>query len=130
MGDFQETGYRCRIHPADGPPIMCTFHEAHKEAVLRALTRWVRVVGEASAPDGTLAGLDIADVEVLAEGTEEAPGAPASDFEHAPSIEEAAREQGVPAAVAPESLRGDFWPDDESADEFIGAVREWRRDNA
>lgn len=130
MGDFNETGYRCRIHPPDGPPVLCTFHEAHKDAVLRALTRWVRVVGEASDTEEALARLDITDIEILPEGTPCAPGAPTSDFERAPSIQEAAREQAVPSAVDYERLVGDFWPNDESADEFIGAVRQWRRDNA
>ncbi len=47
-------------------------------------------------------------------------------FEGARSIEELAREQGVEPVTDFESLAGDFWPEDESADEFIAAVRAWR----
>jgi hypothetical protein len=36
--------------------------------------------------------------------------------------------QGVPLDLPVEELIGDFWPQDETADEFIAAVREWRRD--
>lgn len=42
------------------------------------------------------------------------------------SIEDLAAEQGVQAATDFEALLGDFWPDDESVDEFISAVRLWR----
>ena len=39
-----------------------------------------------------------------------------------------ATEQGAPLAVRFEDLLGDFWPDDESCDEFITALRAWRRE--
>lgn len=44
------------------------------------------------------------------------------------NLEELARQQGAPTAVRFEDLLGDFWPEDESCDEFIAAVREWRRE--
>ena len=50
--------------------------------------------------------------------------------EEAPkSIEQIAAEQSV-EPINFEELRklGEFWPEDESIDDFIAAVREWRRD--
>lgn len=35
------------------------------------------------------------------------------------------RKQGVKPAARLEDLLGDFWPDDESADEFLAARQEW-----
>jgi len=37
---------------------------------------------------------------------------------------ELARQQGAPIAVRFEDLLGDFWPEDETADEFIETLRE------
>jgi hypothetical protein len=39
-----------------------------------------------------------------------------------------AAEQGAPLAVRFEDLLGDFWPEDETCDEFIASLREWRRE--
>jgi len=36
--------------------------------------------------------------------------------------------QGAPLAVRFEDLLGDFWPEDETCDEFIATVRQWRRE--
>jgi len=44
------------------------------------------------------------------------------------SIEELAAQQGVKPIENPDDLRGDFWPEDESADEFLAALEEWRRE--
>lgn len=43
-------------------------------------------------------------------------------------LDDLARVQGAPLAVRFDDLIGDFWPDDESSDEFIAAVRQWRRE--
>jgi hypothetical protein len=36
--------------------------------------------------------------------------------------------QGVEPIESPTDLAADFWPADESADEFIASVRTWRRE--
>lgn len=41
-----------------------------------------------------------------------------------------AAQQGVQAVTDFDALFGDFWPADETVDEFIAAVREWRREDA
>lgn len=46
-----------------------------------------------------------------------------------PSIEELMSEQRVAPVSDARQLLGDFWPEDESADDFITAVREWRGHN-
>jgi len=49
-----------------------------------------------------------------------------SDFERFASIQTVAAEQGVGPVTNFGVLLGDFWPEDESADDFVAAVRSWR----
>jgi predicted RNase H-like HicB family nuclease len=49
-------------------------------------------------------------------------------FDARPDLTALANEQGVEPADDFDSLLGDFWPEDESADEFVDTLREWRRD--
>ena len=42
------------------------------------------------------------------------------------SIEELVAQQGVKPIENIDDLKGDFWPEDESVDDFIAAVRQWR----
>lgn len=51
-----------------------------------------------------------------------------ADFFANPSVEELAARQGVSPVADVDDLLGDFWPEEESADEFIAAVRRWRRE--
>ena len=44
-------------------------------------------------------------------------------------LERLAAEQGVRPVTDFESLRADFWPEDESIDDFVRTVRERRRDS-
>jgi hypothetical protein len=43
-------------------------------------------------------------------------------------VAEIAREQGVEPIRDLSSLRADFWPEDESVDEMVEAIRKWRRE--
>jgi hypothetical protein len=45
-------------------------------------------------------------------------------------IEAMAREQGAPLTARYEDLLGSFWPEDETGDEFIAGLREWRRERS
>ena len=45
-----------------------------------------------------------------------------------PDLLTLAREQGVLPISNFDDLLGDFWPEDESADEFVETVRMWRRE--
>jgi predicted RNA polymerase sigma factor len=43
-----------------------------------------------------------------------------------PSIEELVAEQGAKFRADPVELLGDFWPEEESIDDFLRALHEWR----
>lgn len=49
-------------------------------------------------------------------------------FDDDPDLETLAARQGVKPVEDPRVPLGDFWPEDETADEFIAAVRRWRRE--
>ena len=43
-------------------------------------------------------------------------------------LEALAAEQGVKPLANPKDLAAGFWPEDETADEFVEAVRQWRKE--
>jgi hypothetical protein len=43
-----------------------------------------------------------------------------------PTTEELIAAQGLTFPRDPRDLLGDFWPEDESLDDFLNAMREWR----
>jgi hypothetical protein len=43
-------------------------------------------------------------------------------------VEELAAEKGVKPVEDPNELKGDFWPEDESVDEFLAWLRALRRE--
>lgn len=43
-------------------------------------------------------------------------------------LESLAQQQGARPVAKFDDLLGDFWPENETADEFIAAVRQWRRE--
>ncbi|HUG15147.1 MAG TPA: hypothetical protein VMM78_09020 [Thermomicrobiales bacterium] len=42
------------------------------------------------------------------------------------SLEALAKQQGVKPVARFDDLLGDFWPEDESGDEFLATLKEWR----
>ncbi len=50
------------------------------------------------------------------------------DFYSLPDVEALARKQGVPSNTKFEDLLGDFWPEDQSVEDFLEARRRWRRE--
>ena len=44
-----------------------------------------------------------------------------------PSIEELKHVQGTTPTSDPRELLGGFWPEEENIDDFLAALREWRR---
>ena len=69
---------------------------------------------------------EAADAETT-NGAEVPEGTPGS-FDSRLGLEAIASEQGVEPADDFDALLGDFWPDDEGANEFVATLREWRRD--
>ena len=43
-----------------------------------------------------------------------------------PSVEELVAEQQLTSPRDPHDLLGDFWPEEESIDDFLTAMKEWR----
>jgi hypothetical protein len=58
-----------------------------------------------------------------------APAIPCSAHKHI-DVQELARQQGVQPVADPDVLRGDFWPEDESIDDFLHELRASRRDES
>jgi len=54
----------------------------------------------------------------------------ALDFDQGADLRELAARQGVTAAADFDGLLGDFWPEDETVDEFVATVRTWRRESS
>ncbi|HEX9117752.1 MAG TPA: hypothetical protein VGA61_16920 [Anaerolineae bacterium] len=54
----------------------------------------------------------------------------AAQFWTGATVEELAAAQGVQPVENPNDLWGDFWPEDESLDAFVEAIRESRRQDA
>lgn len=124
MGDFKVGKMVCRIHPSVGPAINCTFEEEQRDAILAAMTCRVRALGEATILNNEMKKFKIADIEIV-EFKSEAPSAiiDGTDFfERKIEIDQLAQEQGVVACSSFENLLGNFWPDEEKADEFLEAV--------
>jgi hypothetical protein len=127
MADFKETGTRCRVHPPMGPPVECTFDEAHRQAVLDALTRYVRVSGEAETDEATgrIRLLEIADIEVL--DVVPRGGEVPYPFWQRLELDELARVQGVEPVKDPGSLAAPIWESGEELEEFLEEVYRARR---
>jgi hypothetical protein len=49
------------------------------------------------------------------------------EFFRSTTIEGIVAEQGIQAVADVSALYGDFWPPEESADDFLSAVKQWRR---
>lgn len=121
MADFKEWATRCRVHPPMGPPVECTFDEAHRQAVLDALTKYVRVTGEAEIDPETsrIKRLAIADLEILDwEGAEETTP---SFWEPIPT-EGLAVMQRVKPVTHVEELAADIWESPEEVEAFLADV--------
>lgn len=121
MADVTESGPRCRVHPPVGPPIECTFDDAHRQAVLDALTRHVRVTGEAELEPttGRITKLVIADIEVISwEGGEEV----TYPFWEPSSVDDLARIQKVRPVERPEDLAAPIWESAEELERFLADV--------
>lgn len=66
--------------------------------------------------------------EAAASGSESVESVP-HPFDVPPDLQTLADEQGVEVADDFDALLGDFWPEDEDPDEFVVALRGWRRES-
>ena len=135
MADLKETGLRCRLHPPTEPPILCSFNEAMAEEIINALRHYVRIRGPAEIDPltGKIRKIEIRALEILDWDEEVIPAegkttAEPELFWTGYDVATLAEEQGVQPVQSLDDLWGDFWPEDESVDEFIETVRRWRRE--
>lgn len=115
MADFAAPREKVRIHRPGAAPVTCTFPPALETIVLRLLRRYVRGTGTAIMAGGGLR-------EVVLESIEDAEPASGRTFWDLPTLDELAEEQGVEPVERIEDLVADFWPDDESVDDFLAAI--------
>jgi len=120
MGEIRAGRLRARVTVTlEGPS-----RESPADVVVTALSRGIRPDDEAN--DVRL--LKIEDVELLDGGEDVTSSDAGSSFFDSASLDALAARQGVPPVADFEALLGDFWPEEEGADDFIAAVRAWRRD--
>jgi len=130
MADFADTDYQCRVHPAAGAPIRCTFGEEHRATVLAALTHQVQVEGRMTERDDNGAALRIDRIEPVAAQPDDTNGSFTQPFDAELSLAELAARQGVEPLRSIADLRMETWPEDESVDDLVAAVRAWRDEDA
>ncbi len=132
MGDFKESGLRCRIHPPFGPPVRCTFQEKHKNAILSALTHYVRLVGEAKESSGRIREFKIENIEILDTESQHMGQEQGRIPFFAPTQDLAAlaAQQGVQPISDFRRLVCKLWPENESVDEFLDTIRAWREEGS
>jgi hypothetical protein len=87
------------------------------------------IVGQGETEEAALedARMDLESKPEAGDGVEDLGGTP-HPFDSRLDLEALASEQGVEPADDFDALLGDFWPEDESVDEFVATLREWRRD--
>ena len=123
MGDFKAGRLACRIHPRVGAAIRCTFNDEQKDAILAAMTCFVKAFGEATSVQNEIKEFKIADIEIVEFKSEMSSVLDSNDFfERKIDIDQLAEEQGVRACSSFENLLGNFWPEEETADDFLASV--------
>jgi hypothetical protein len=121
MADFSRRDRKCRIDPAIGAPVVCTFGPEHENEVHALIRQPVRVSGTARIQPGTdrIDSLEIVKIEALpslhlGEG----------NFMLSPSLEHLAVSQGVTPLKDVRCLGGMLG--DDEVEEFISAIYESR----
>lgn len=118
MADFRPSDQRCRIRPAFGAPIPCTFSPLQTEAVYAALRRPVRAAGHAKIDPNTNRPIELS-LESLAVAAPNHGGETA--FFQSQTLDQLAAAQDVRPITDPAALAGG-WPDDENLDEFLEQI--------
>lgn len=118
MADFKSSDYRCRIHPAVGGTISCTFGAEVADDVYRALRQPAHVEGTASEnpQTGKLEAFHIRAVSL-----QDPLSTDAGSFVRGWSLDQLARLQGVDPIQNPAILAGG-WPDDDDIDEALADI--------
>lgn len=83
-------------------------------------------------PEGQLVSVSVEPLEAQLQPVSSLTGSgekSPSFFEAKMDLEVLAAQQGASIVSDFDKLIGDFWPEDESADQFIATVRAWRRES-
>ncbi|MGA2571686.1 MAG: hypothetical protein ABSF23_14305 [Terracidiphilus sp.] len=115
MADFKEQDHKCRIHPLDAQPIVCTFAPEQEQSVYDALRKPVRIEGAATINSNSGKVESIAIDKI---GVTEQLLIGAKDFHSGRLLEQLAEAQGVTPLIDPKILAGG-WPEGEDVDEFL-----------
>lgn len=115
MADFRAQDHKCRILPAVGQPILCTFTADREDEIQVALRKPVRISGAATVNPNSnrvesIALEELTVIEGLAVG--------AKDFFIDKTLQQLADSQGVEPLINPKALSGG-WPDDEDLGAFL-----------
>jgi hypothetical protein len=118
MADFKEQEHKCRIHPAIGQPIACSFDVSQEEQVYQSLRRPVRVTGMAkiNSHSGRIDELRIENISIV-----EPLLIGGRDFFTERSMEQLAEDQGIQPLKNPKTFAGG-WPEDQDVDAFLEEI--------
>lgn len=118
MADFKPKDRRCRIDPAIGASVTCTFDAEFSDRVQALMRKPVRVIGEATVPPYTnrIETLHIQEIALLASLS-----VGEGNFFAQSSISQLAQAQNVKAVKDVSVLVGGF-PDEENIDNFLDEI--------
>ena len=124
MADVRPGSRKCVLHTDDGDAVECTYTDEVSESLARALGHRVLVKGkadfDAKAPDKPIS-FHIMEIRMI--------DLPIVAFWEDLTVEQIARRQGVRPFRSVEELKADFWPEDESIDDFIETIHRWREED-
>ena len=123
MADFKIAERRCRIRPALGTPVTCSFDPGQAEMIQHALRKRVRASGQGKMDPETQRVSELAlDSLVFLDSYRNGGAA----FFQSQTLEQLAATQGVGPLADPGVLAGG-WPEDEDLDGFLDEIYSERR---
>jgi hypothetical protein len=122
MADFRAADQRCRIHPATGAPVTCTFQSEMADEIYAVLRKAARVEGEATvnAHTGKIEIIEIKTVKPL-----DPLMVNAGSFFTGWTLDQLVRMQAVEPLKDSKALAGG-WPEDEDIDDVLQEIYEHR----
>ncbi len=121
MADFKREDYKCRIDPAIGPSVMCTFDPQQADEIYGMMRRYVRVSGSGTIHPYT-DKIDVVHIDTIIPLTPDALGD--ESFFANPSLSELM--ENVQPLDDPSILVGGI-PADEDVDEMLRVIYEARK---
>ncbi len=117
MVDFKPGEHKCRIMPALGQAVICSFTDDQEERIQEFLRKPVRLTGEATRAPHTDR------IELRVQGIEPIPSfaVGAGEFSKPPNLQDLAANQGIRPLSDPGTLRGVFSQGD-NLDEMLDEI--------